>query len=274
MISDRRMFLTQVQNQIVSSTVPPEWLFQVAQGPNLPSSVLFLLGPYSADRGASFRPCLILNKRSEQVLQPGDLCCPGGGLSPKTDNFLARLLALPGSPLTRWPHWQDWRLIWPDAAYNLRLLLAVSLRESFEEMRLNPLLITFLGPLPPHRLVMFQRTIFPMVGWIDRQRRFYPNWEVEKIIRVPIDALLTPAHYGLRRVGYTKNTGSAVTDYPCFTFRNGAETETLWGATYRIVMAFLKMVFGFTPPDPDGLPMVSVQMDRIYFDPSFRTRGR
>ena len=42
-----------------------------------------------------------------------------------------------------------------------RLLFAASIRESFEEMGLNPFGVQFLGPLPPQRLVMFHREIFP-----------------------------------------------------------------------------------------------------------------
>lgn len=42
-----------------------------------PSCVLLLLGPQFSPNGGPYRPCLILNKRSERVRQPGDLCCPG-----------------------------------------------------------------------------------------------------------------------------------------------------------------------------------------------------
>ncbi len=252
MLSDRQTFLSGVGNQLARWEGPLEWLTpRIGSGEaGLPSSVLLLMGPHCGDRSEGFRPCLILNKRSRRVSQPGDLCCPGGSVSPQADSYLAKVLGLPGFPLSRWTHWRAWRQRRPKAARSLGLLLATSLRESFEEMRLNPLSVTFLGPLPPQRLIMFKRMIFPMVGWTDRQQRFFPNWEVDKIVRIPIDALLTPDHYGRYRFGYGKGAERVVKDYPCFTHHSGRETELLWGATYRIVMTFLEMVFGFAPPDP------------------------
>ena len=49
----------------------------------------------------------------------------------------------------------------------LALFLAVALRETWEEMGLNPLNIKFLGMLPEQGLIVFDRSIFPMVGWLD-----------------------------------------------------------------------------------------------------------
>ena len=69
-------------------------------------------------------------------------------------------------------------------------------------MRLNPLGIQFLGPLPSESLVMFHRVLYPMVGWIARQRHFFPNWEVEKIIRVPLEDLLQPENYACYRINF------------------------------------------------------------------------
>ena len=48
----------------------------------LPSCVMLLLGPHTVANGGPPDPCLILNKRSQRVRQPGDLCCPGGGITP------------------------------------------------------------------------------------------------------------------------------------------------------------------------------------------------
>ena len=267
MCTDPRSFAAGVREKLSRESRLSEWPTESLaddRGP-LPSSVLFLLGPHCSDPEDGFRPCLILNKRSRRVRQPGDLCCPGGGLSPRADHYWSKFLGLPGFPLGRWPYWRHWRRERPEAARALRLLLATSLRESFEEMRLNPLAAAFLGPLPPQRLIMFRRVIYPMVGWVSRQRRFFPNWEVEKIVRIPLGALLIPDHYGRYRIGYGRGDGREVRDYPCFTHRSGAETELLWGATFRITMTFLKTVFDFTPPDPGRLPLVSAQLDRAYF---------
>ena len=45
---------------------------------------------------------------------------------------------------------------------------------------------------------------------------------------------------------------------------DGTETEILWGATYRIVMAFMASVFEFKPPAMAGLPVVDGVLDKGY----------
>jgi hypothetical protein len=231
--------------------------------------VMLLLGPQAPPGGGPARPCLILNKRSEKVRQPGDLCCPGGGITPGVDSVLARLLGLPISPLTRWPHWQRWREYCPAAARDLALRLATAVRESLEEMRLNPLGIRFLGPLPPQRLVVFRRVIYPLAGWIPRQRRFFPNWEVEKIVRVPLQDFFCEKNYGRYRLSLPayppRGIAARVDDFPCFIHRSPEGKEVLWGATFRIVSAFLKEVFDFTPPNTEGLPVVTRHLDESYY---------
>lgn len=230
------------------------------------AAVLFPLGARCF--GSGFEPCLVLNKRSAAVTQPGDLCCPGGRVAPGIDTFLSRLLPLPWLPLRRWPHWTALRRAHPVPAGRMATLLATSLRESFEEMRLNPMGVRFLGPLPVQQLVMYPREIYPMVGWIVRQKRFFPNWEVEKIVRVPIRSLLDPANYARYRLRVVlPETGALpqlLDDYPCFRHRTGDESELLWGVTYRLTVAFLETVFDFKPPELHTLPVVTGILDERY----------
>ena len=236
------------------------------------SAVLFLLSQHCFDKGSLPEACVVLNKRSEKVKQPGDLCFPGGSIAPRMDRHLARLLTLPPFPLARWPYWPSWCELRPKQARRLALLLATSLRESLEEMRLNPLGVKFLGPLPSQTLVMFQREIYPLVGWITRQKHFLPNWEVEKIVYIPLRKLLHPHYYGCYRlifVGQNKNESNGVTqNFPCYVHQNENENEVLWGATYRIVMAFLEVVFGFKPPPIQSLPIVKGTLDENYYGSS------
>lgn len=227
-----------------------------------PSAVLFLLG------GGGTEPVLILNKRSRRVKQPGDLCCPGGSISPRMDLLAAKLLGLPLLPLGNWPPWREWRRSQPADARRLAILLATCLRESFEEMRLNPLGVRFLGPLPAQRLIMFRRIIFPMAGWVSGQRQFVPNWEVEKIVRIPLRCLLNPSHYARYRLSFSAPVATQfkrrTEDFPCFVFGEGDGRELLWGATFRVVMVFLELVFGFRPPALEQLPVVSGRIRRHY----------
>jgi len=224
---------------------------------------MFLLAP-----GAEGKPVLILNKRSRQVRQSGDLCCPGGGVQPTLDPFLARWLRLPAPPLSRWPKGFWWRRYREKDWTKLALLLAAALREGFEEMRLNPLGVRFLGPMAPQRLVMFRRTIYPLVGWVPRQRLFFPNWEVEKIVRIPLANLLEAANYACCRISFQDalNDGQDIPyrDMPCFVHRDNGQKELLWGATYRLTERFLNTVFGYRPPAVEVLPVVRMRLDNRY----------
>lgn len=215
------------------------------------SSVLFLLGDACTENGEKAQPCLILNKRSETVSQPGDLCCPGGGLSPVIDPWFSRLLTLPGFPL------YSWRRELAGRSRRLSLFLAAGLREGFEEMRLNPLRVRFLGMLAPHRLVWFKRSIYPMAVWVQGQRRFRLNGEVERIVTIPLNHLLDPARYGRYHLEFPPGSrfGKDAREFSCHVIGEGKNTEILWGATYRITMAFLDVVFGFHPPDMARLPI-------------------
>jgi hypothetical protein len=224
------------------------------------SAVLFLLGPQPDKKGFLSDPCLILTKRSAKVKQPGDLCCPGGSISTRFDTFLAKLLYLPGTPLTRWPCWPEWHKQRSLEMRNLALFLAASLRESFEEIRLNPFGLKFLGPLASQQLVMFKKVIYPLVCRISYQKRFYLNWEVDKIVFIPLKKLLNPSNYARYRVRVNPpdNTASHlhINDYPCFIHNEQDGSEVLWGATFRIVADFLDIVFGFKFPDIESLPVI------------------
>jgi len=235
---------------------------------SITSSVLFLLGPNYQGKGFSSTPCLILTKRSLRVKQPGDLCCPGGSISSGLDFYLAKLLYLRGSPLSRWPYWSLWRKKRHKEARRLALLFATCLREGFEEMRLNPLGVKFLGPLPLQQLVMFRRVIYPMVCWTGRQKRFFPNWEVERVVYIPLQNLLDPSNYARYRLyieSSRKNGNDLNTkEYPCFLHEYQEEPEVLWGATFRITMVFLEIIFGFKPPDMNSLPVVNGSLCENY----------
>lgn len=224
------------------------------------SAVLLLLSGHSGNSGTVSEPCLVFNKRSKKVKQAGDLCFPGGRIIPRSDFYISKILGLPLFPLARWPYWHKWRDLRQEESRRMALLFAASLRESLEEMRLNPLLVKFLGPLPPQRLEMFHRVIYPMVGWITGQKRFFPNWEVEKIVYIPLRDLLDTdgyacyrLHMGIRRDNRERGIAQ---DFPCFLHQNQDEREVLWGATYRIITIFLELVFGFSPPPVETLPVI------------------
>ena len=234
------------------------------------SSVLFLLARHLVPEQNRPEICLILTKRSRKVRQAGDLCCPGGIVSLRLDSFLAKLLRLPGTPLSRWPHWPELRSTRSQAARHLANHLATSLREGWEEMRLNPLGVRFLGSLPSRRLVLFQMVIHPLVAWLGRQKRFHPSWEVGKIVAIPLRELLNPANYCRYRLYITphleQKLNRTTQDFPCLRHHHNGDLEVLWGATYHIVVLFLELVFGFQPPDVSGMSFIPGLLDEGYLN--------
>jgi len=231
------------------------------------SAVLFLI-----EIGPDNQLSLLLNKRSARVRQPGDLCCPGGGVSPRIDSLLARWIDLPTMPMHRWPCRPMWRQKNAAGFAKLALLLATALREGFEEMRLNPFSVRFVGPLNSQQLVMFNRAIYPLVAWVSRQPRLVPNWEVEAIVRVPVNTLFAAGNYARYRLSYRSaapgRPNDTYRDMPCFIHRQHGRTELLWGATYRITEQFLSTVFKFVPPPMDRLPVIHRRLERSYLEGS------
>ena len=232
------------------------------------AGVLMLLGQKPAGTDLGPEPCIVLNKRSLKVKQPGDLCFPGGRMAPRIDPYLARLFSLPFASLGLWRHWGNWKKSHRRQAELMSVIWATGLRESFEEMRLNPFGVRFLGPLAPQPLVMFRRTIYPVVGWVKHQRRFFPNWEVEKVLYVPLRDLLNSDYYGRYRLRMGSNPGrgsnETIENYPCFRLQGRHGKEILWGATYRITINFLEVVFGFKPPAIQTLPVTEGTLDESY----------
>ncbi len=245
----------------------PSYGYEMAKASS-PSSVLLLISAHNK------KPCLILNKRSEQVRQPGDLCCPGGGVEPVLDRFLGKILTLPGCPVEKWPYWAGLKKEHPEKIRDINVFLATALRESFEEMRLYPFGFDFLGPLAPMRLVMFDRTIWPMAGWTGQKSPFSTNWEVAQIIYIPLEELLNYDNYRCYHLMISKKVNNEIkTDtrkLPCFICEKNGHTELLWGATYNIIASFLKIVFEFIPPDISSLPVVSGKLENRYFTGNFQ----
>ncbi len=232
------------------------------------SSVLVLLGEDLPEDGGVPEVCVILNKRSKEVKQPGDLCCPGGAVE-KIDHFLARLLSFRGSILWKWPCWSELKRTRPEDAEFLSLLYAAGLREAWEEMGLNPFRVDFLGPLPTHYLVMYRRSIHPMVAWISRQGQFRLSWEVERIVKFPLHALLNPFNYAHYRMFIPPHLEwrfrrAESVDFPCFIYKTGGRADLLWGVTFRIVTRLLEMIFGFKVPNIEKLPLVPAYVDDRY----------
>ena len=131
-------------------------------------------------------------------------------------------------------------------------MLSIALRESWEELRLSPLNVEFLGALPTYRLHHRNWIIFPMVGRVKHPWKPKPSWEVEKIVPIPLESFFCPANYAIYSLEVPENLIAQGIpnpwEFPCLVQRQDGEEEILWGATFEVIRTFFKIVFDFSFP--------------------------
>jgi len=195
----------------------------------------------------------LLIKRSANVAQPGDISCPGGMLHPPVDLFLDRFVRYGFLPNLKGKGWAYAHARDKETYRLITLYLTNALRESWEEIRLNPFNLRFLGPFATYDLILFRRTIFPLVGFIEHPWRFRPNHEVEQIVEIPLRSFYDQASFARFVIGYRDREQSGQIRYgefPCLACRDDLDREhVLWGATFYIIINFLKTVAGYELPD-------------------------
>ncbi|MBN2398317.1 MAG: CoA pyrophosphatase [Deltaproteobacteria bacterium] len=207
---------------------------------------LFFRASQSTDEELVF----LLSKRSDAVSQSGDLSGPGGKLEPVVDRFLRFFIARGFPPLIKGNALRYALQRGKGSFDTITLFLANAVRESWEEIRLSPFNLRFLGPLPPSNLVMFTKTIYPLVGLIEKRWTSRLNREVDKLVEIPLDAFYHEKNYGVLSIPSQCGGEEGGRYYPCLVHREETgEEEILWGATLRIITSFLNIVFDFTPPE-------------------------
>ncbi len=197
-----------------------------------------------------------LMRRSSEVVQSGDISCPGGTLNKYADAFLGRFIAAGFPPIFRGDALAYAKKRGKTHFETITLFLANAVRESWEELRISPFNIRCLGPLPCRPLIAFTRVIFPLVGYVIQDWKPRPNFEVDKILSIPLKDFFNKENYGC----YTIETDyklrdniSGIRHFPCFIAKDErGEEDILWGATFSIVMSFFKIVFDFDLPDLGG----------------------
>jgi 8-oxo-dGTP pyrophosphatase MutT (NUDIX family) len=199
-----------------------------------------------------------LIKRSSLVQQPGDLSLPGGMLHPLLDRLLRPILFHGPFPILGGKA-RGHALRQNAPAFPLiALFLTTALRESWEEIRLSPSRVRFLGPLPSYSLNLFRRTIFPLAGFVENPKPPHPNREVEKIVEIPLSSFYREEQFGCFRIGGPGSAGRESLEYPCLIHRDsdGAD-EVLWGATFRIIISFLEIVMDYRLPEWRNGPVIA-----------------
>ena len=223
----------------------------------LAAGVILLLH-YHEGTGKEGGFVLQLIKRSSVVPQPGDISCPGGMVHPVADRLLRHLISSGLAPIMQGKARSLARAKGVKTLEHISLFLTNALREAWEEIRVNPLNVQFLGSLPSRELYVFSRIIFPVVGLVRRDWTFQPNREVERVIEIPLKALFDRNRYGTLTVEIEstlpfRHEVEPVRNFPCFLYTPpGGREEVLWGATMSIVMNFLEIVFGFTLPEKNS----------------------
>jgi len=194
-----------------------------------------------------------LIKRSSHVSQPGDLSCPGGMIHPILDHMLRPFLLYGPFPIISGSARVYMSQREPTIRKIMTLFLANALREAWEEIRLSPCRVRFLGPIPTFSLTLFKRTIFPLVGFIEQPGSLHINREVEKIVQIPLASFYREELIGCHVFSTTDPSDPRVMksfQSPCLIHHNpdGGE-EILWGATFHILTQFLWIVMDYRLPD-------------------------
>lgn len=194
-----------------------------------------------------------LIKRSAKVTQPGDLSCPGGLLNNHLDPLLRPLLMSNFISILQGDALKYLQMRDADTLKTITIFLTNAIREAWEETGLKPWNILFLGPLPSYSLYLFKRTIFPLVCFVKKDWNYQLNPEVEKIIEIPLTTFFDEIHYGRYNIETSKQLkkdNQEARQFPCLIIhdKDGNE-EILWGATFYIIVNFLKIIFNFEIPD-------------------------
>jgi len=214
----------------------------------------------------------LLNKRSRRVQQAGDLCAPGGGSHSFWDALFQKVLRCGLLSWTRGPGFDSAKQRGKEVYRQILFFLGNALRESWEEIRLNPFNVEFLGPLQTYRLQSRRWIIFPVVGKVKHSWQPKLSWEVERIVSIPLEAFFHTENYGLYSLEVPEDLIAQGIpnpwEFPCLVYGEEGEEEILWGATFNVIRSFLRIVFDLPLPFPDGRRVIRRPLVSNYFSGS------
>lgn len=113
---------------------------------------------------------------------------------------------------------------------------AAALRESFEEVGVDPSRVRVLGQLTPLHIPVSRYLLHPVVGVADARPDFErAEQEVARIIEVPLDVLADPATVKEERWQREREGAMTPVDVPFYAI----DGEKVWGATAMVLAEFL-----------------------------------
>jgi 8-oxo-dGTP pyrophosphatase MutT (NUDIX family) len=118
-----------------------------------------------------------------------------------------------------------------------------ALREAWEEVALDPSLVTVVGELDHLSTVVSNSYIVPVVATVEERPELAPHpGEVDRILWVPLDVLARGDTY--REEWW----GIGDLERPIHFFE--LDDETIWGATARMLHQLLRLAHGVDGPEP------------------------
>lgn len=114
-----------------------------------------------------------------------------------------------------------------------------ALREASEEVGVVPASVRVLGRLTPLHIPVSGYRLHPVVGIVDSRPEFRPaEWEVSRLLEVPIDELRDPATVKRETQTRVANGQPYAVDVPYF----AVEGQKVWGATAMALAEFLALL--------------------------------
>jgi len=114
-------------------------------------------------------------------------------------------------------------------------LLAAALRETHEEVGIEPQAVDVLGSFEGRRTRSTNIMVTPFVGMVHGTPDLRPDpKEVAEIFQVPLSALADPRYRGAHR----SHGNGAASHRPAILYQQ----QVIWGLTYELTMRFLELI--------------------------------
>lgn len=114
-------------------------------------------------------------------------------------------------------------------------LTMTALRETHEEVGINPELIKIIGKLSTLYIPPSNYDVYPFIAYTLEKPAMKNNYEVEKIIEIDLKELLAPENVTQKTINHRFGK---LLDVPCFYIQN----EIIWGASAMIISELLEVI--------------------------------